>query len=118
MASKSTTQAKTQIKSTSKATAKSAKQASPDKPADHSADLMRFRRIRGQIEGVERMIEENRYCVDIVHQIRSIQAALKSAEGLVLERQIRHCIHDAIEAQEPRRTEEKINELLTLFQKR
>lgn len=86
--------------------------------ADHSEDLVRFRRIRGQIEGIERMIEEGRYCVDIVNQIRSIMAALRSAEGLVMERHVRHCVKDAIQANDTRLTEQKIVELLTLFQKR
>lgn len=88
------------------------------KHADHSEDLVRLRRVRGQIEGVERMIEEGRYCVDIVNQIRSIMAALRSAEGLVMERHVRHCVNDAIHAKDTRQTEEKITELLTLFQKR
>ncbi len=92
------------------------KRASP--AADHSEDLIRFRRIRGQIEGVERMIESGRYCIDIVNQIRSIMAALRSAESLVLERHIRHCVKEAIVARDPRAGEEKINELLALFQKR
>lgn len=86
--------------------------------ADHSEDLVRLRRIRGQIEGVERMIEEGRYCIDIVNQIRSIMAALRSAEGLVMGRHVRHCVKDAINANDTRLTEQKINELLTLFQKR
>lgn len=87
-------------------------------PADHSEDLVRLRRIRGQIEGVERMIEEGRYCLDIVHQIRSIMAALKSAEGLVMQRHIRHCVRTAVDARDPKLSEEKIEELVTLFNKR
>jgi DNA-binding FrmR family transcriptional regulator len=86
--------------------------------ANHSEDLLRLRRIRGQVEGVERMIEEGRYCVDIVNQIRAIMAALRATEGLVLERHIRHCVKDAVVAASPRATEEKINELLALFNKR
>lgn len=85
---------------------------------DHTEDLTRLRRIRGQIEGVERMIEDGRYCLDIVTQMRSIMAALKSAEGLVMERHVRHCVKDAIDAKDPRASEQKINELLTIFQKR
>jgi DNA-binding FrmR family transcriptional regulator len=91
---------------------------SKKKAADHSEDLVRFRRIKGQIEGVERMVQEGRYCVDIVSQIRSIIAALKSAEGLVMERHVRHCVQDAVHAKDTRLTEEKIGELLTLFHKR
>lgn len=86
--------------------------------ADHSEDLTRLKRIRGQIEGVERMIQDGRYCLDIVHQMRSVMAALKSVEGLVMERHVRHCVKDAIEAQDKKQTEAKINELLVLFNKR
>lgn len=86
--------------------------------ANHSEDLLRLKRIRGQIEGVERMIEESRYCLDIVNQMRSIMAALKSAEGLVMERHIRYCVKEAIKANDSRLTEEKVSELLTLFNKR
>lgn len=88
------------------------------KHPSHAEDLVRLRRIKGQLEGVERMIEENRYCMDIVTQIRSIMAALRSAEGLVMERHLRHCVTDAINAQDERLTEEKIVELTMLFQKR
>lgn len=99
-----------------KTTAKKAKD--DHQHPSHREDLVRLGRIKGQIEGVERMIEDNRYCMDIVSQIRSITAALRSAEGLVMERHLRHCVTDAINAKDERLTEAKISELLTLFQKR
>ncbi len=82
---------------------------------DHSDDLIRLKRIRGQVEGVERMISENRYCPDIMNQIRSVTAALRSVETLVMERHLRHCVHEAIEAKNERESNAKINELLALF---
>jgi len=85
---------------------------------DKSRLLNRLNRIEGQVRGVSRMIEEGRYCMDIVHQIRSIMAALRSAEGLVMERHVRHCVREAIEAKDSRLTEGRIQELLALFQKR
>jgi DNA-binding FrmR family transcriptional regulator len=88
------------------------------KQVSHSESLVRLRRIKGQLEGVERMVEDDRYCMDIVVQIRSIMAALRSAEGLIMERHLRHCVTDAINANDQRMTEKTINELLTLFQKR
>lgn len=94
------------------------KNKSDSKHPSHAEDLVRLRRIKGQVEGVERMIEENRYCLDIVNQIRSIMAALRSAEGLVMERHLRHCVTDAIQAKDERLTEQKIKELLELFHKR
>ena len=98
--------------------AKPARKHKESPAADHSEDLLRLRRIRGQIEGVERMIEDGRYCIDILNQIRSVMAALRSAESLVMDRHVRHCVKDAISAKNERLTEEKINELLTLFNKR
>ena len=86
--------------------------------ADHSEQLERLKRIRGQIEGVERMINEGRYCIDIVNQMRSIGAALRSTETLLVEKHVRHCVKDAIEAKDTRQSEEKIAELLTLYSKR
>jgi DNA-binding FrmR family transcriptional regulator len=86
--------------------------------ADHREDLLRLRRIRGQVEGLERMIEEGRYCVDILHQFRSVMSALRATETLVLERHVRHCVKDAVKTENPRLAEEKIDELLALFDKR
>jgi CsoR family transcriptional regulator, copper-sensing transcriptional repressor len=86
--------------------------------ASHREDLIRLNRIRGQIEGIERMITDGRYCLDIVNQIRSVMAAVKSVEGLVLERHLKHCVHDAIEAKDKAVVESKIGELLELFSRR
>jgi CsoR family transcriptional regulator, copper-sensing transcriptional repressor len=84
----------------------------------HQEELVRLKRIRGQIDGIERMIQDNRYCMDIVTQIRSILAALRSTEGLIMERHVRHCVKDAISSRDERVSEEKIQELLEVFQKR
>lgn len=86
--------------------------------ADHGEDIIRLKRIRGQVDGIERMVVEGRYCLDIVNQIRSAMAALKSVEGLVLERHVRHCVKHAIQARDERETEARMAELLTLFHKR
>ncbi len=84
----------------------------------HQEELVRLRRIKGQVEGIERMIKDQRYCLDIVTQIRSIISALRSTEGVVMERHLRHCVSDAVSAQNERLTQEKIQELIALFQKR
>ncbi len=87
-------------------------------PADHSVQLVRLKKIKGQVEGVEKMIVEGRYCIDIVNQIRSIIAALKSTESLIMEKHIRHCVKAAASSKNDGLVEEKILELITLFQKR
>lgn len=86
--------------------------------ADHTEDLVRLKRIRGQVEGIERMIHEGRYCIDIVNQMRSAMAAMKSVEGLVLERHIRHCVQDAIDSKDEKQANAKIAELLEVLAKK
>ncbi|MFD2830616.1 metal-sensing transcriptional repressor [Corticicoccus populi] len=56
----------------------------------------RLKRIEGQVRGVEKMIEEERYCVDILIQISAIQSALKNVGYGVTERHMKHCVKDAI----------------------
>lgn len=58
--------------------------------------LNRLRRIEGQVRGVARMIEEDRYCIDILHQISAIQSAMKQVALALLEDHTRHCVMSAI----------------------
>lgn len=84
---------------------------------DHSAELRRLSRIRGQLEGVRKMIEENRYCPDILVQTSAIRAALRGLETSMLERHLRHCVSDAFSARRPDQAEAKIEELVDLYRK-
>jgi len=84
---------------------------------DHSAEIKRIRRILGQLEGVQRMIEERRYCIDILNQTKAITSAIHSLEAALLKKHLEHCVSDALSSSEPLRNE-KIKEVLDLFQKR
>ena len=84
---------------------------------DHSAEIKRIRRILGQLEGVQRMIEERRYCIDILNQTKAITSAIHSLEAALLQKHLEHCVSDALSSSEPLRNE-KIKEVLDLFQKR
>lgn len=81
---------------------------------DHSAELKRLSRIKGQVEGVERMIHEHRYCPEIVQQIKAIRAALKSLEASVIEGHMRHCVKEAIASRDAFVVQEKIEEIILL----
>lgn len=81
---------------------------------DHSQELKRLSRIKGQVEGVERMILEKRYCPEIVMQIKAIRSALKGLENSVVEGHMRHCVKQAIESGNPFVVHEKIEEILAL----
>jgi len=76
--------------------------------------LTRLRRMEGQVRGVQKMIEEGRYCVDIVTQLQAIAAAADKVAEQVLEGHIRGCVADAIKEQ---RGDEAITELMTVLSK-
>ena len=74
--------------------------------ADKDAVLKRLRRIEGQVRGVERMVEDDRYCIDVVTQVTAIQSALDRVSLELLEEHARHCVLGADESAQPDRTEE------------
>jgi len=62
----------------------------------HHATLPMLRRIKGQLEGVEKMIQDERQCPDILAQVRAVRGALKSLESRVIETRLRHVVKDAM----------------------
>jgi DNA-binding FrmR family transcriptional regulator len=81
-------------------------------------NLKRVARIRGQIDGVERMMNEGRYCPEIIQQIKSVRAAMAGLECAVLENHLRGCVQKAFEAKDPFEADQKISELINLLKSR
>lgn len=79
--------------------------------ATHKSQLPRLKRARGQVDGVIRMIEEERYCVDVLTQLRAARAALRRVEQAVLREHAEHCIAGAAQSRKPGEAEEKLEEL-------
>ncbi len=77
--------------------------------------LARLTRIEGQVRGVARMIEDNRYCIDILNQIQAVKAALKKVEEHVLKDHAAHCVAHAIRSGDARDQTRKFTELVELF---
>lgn len=77
----------------------------------------RFSRIEGQVRGLARMLEEDRYCIDILHQIQAVKAALKKAETELLRAHARECVDDALKSGTIRERRDKIVELVELFER-
>ena len=73
---------------------------------NRDAVLKRLRRIEGQVRGVERMVEENRYCIDVVTQVTAIQAALDKVALELLSDHAAHCVVGAEGGEQVARTEE------------
>lgn len=83
---------------------------------NHSDNMPRLNRISGQIDGIKKMIEDGRYCLDIINQIKAVRSALKSVEKNILQKHIQHCVTAAFSASEAEQ-QQKINELIGLLAK-
>lgn len=75
----------------------------------------RLRRIEGQVRGVQRMVEEDRYCAEVLTQIAAIRASLRSAAEVVLQDHLRHCVTHALRSDDPNEAEATYRELTDLF---
>lgn len=86
---------------------------------DHSRQAIarRLARIEGQVRGLGRMLDEDRYCIDILQQIQAVKAALKKAETELLRVHARECVDDALSSGTLRERREKIVELVGLFER-
>jgi CsoR family transcriptional regulator, copper-sensing transcriptional repressor len=78
----------------------------------------RLKRIEGQVRGIARMIEEDRYCIDVLTQIRAIRAALRGVEDVVLKDHVEHCVEDAITSGDGAEQRRKVQELVTALTQR
>jgi CsoR family transcriptional regulator, copper-sensing transcriptional repressor len=86
---------------------------------DNKQELInRLRRISGQVGGVERMVEEERYCIDILTQVGAIQAALDKVSLALLDDHARHCVVGATEANREEMTEEMMGAVGRLIRAR
>jgi DNA-binding FrmR family transcriptional regulator len=85
--------------------------------ADHSALLGRLRRVEGQVRGVARMIEDERYCIDILTQISAAKSALTAVEREVLKAHADHCVANAMASGDPDEQNRKMSELIGLLLK-
>lgn len=77
--------------------------------------LARVSRIEGQLGGIHRMIENERYCIDILTQIQAVKAALKRVEEEVLKEHAATCVADAIKSGNAKNQQKKFSELVTLI---
>lgn len=72
----------------------------------------RLKRIEGQVRGLIRMVEEDRYCIDVVTQIQAVIAAARKVENEILKDHVAHCVEHAIQSGDPKVQRRKIEELV------
>ena len=75
----------------------------------------RLRRIAGQVQAVARMVDADRYCIDVMHQLAAVQAAIGKAAEVVLRSHVQTCVSDAIRSSDERECKRKVDELVAVF---
>jgi DNA-binding FrmR family transcriptional regulator len=75
----------------------------------------RLSRIEGQVKGVAKMINDDRYCIDIVRQIQATKSALKSVEGIILSDHLDTCVETALKSDNIEQRREKVQELVAVL---
>jgi DNA-binding FrmR family transcriptional regulator len=79
--------------------------------------LKALNRVAGQVRGISRMVEEDRYCIDIVTQIEAARAALAKIESDLLRQHLEHCVHRAMKSPDAGEREKVIDELVGVFRR-
>jgi CsoR family transcriptional regulator, copper-sensing transcriptional repressor len=79
--------------------------------------LDRLSRLEGQVRGVSRMVEADRYCMEVLAQTAAIRSAILGVEKLLLEHHAQHCVETAIQSGDPQEQRAKFGELIDLLQK-
>lgn len=78
--------------------------------------LRRLKSVEGHVRGVQRMVEEGAYCIDVVNQIVAIQRALKKVSGMVLDDHLHSCVTDAMRGPDETAREQVLGELVQVFE--
>ena len=86
-------------------------------PPSHISQLQRLRRVEGQVRGVIKMIENKRYCMDILQQTRAISAALKAVENNIMEDHLTSCVASALKSNRKKDQANKIKEVIEVISK-
>ena len=84
---------------------------------DKDALIKRLHRIEGQVRGIERMVEDDRYCIDILTQISAVNTALEAVALKILDEHVRHCVADALTSGDEADAATKTEELLEAVQR-
>ncbi len=87
-------------------------EAAKSSPQDTDRLLNRIARIKGQVNGIERMLEEQAYCIDLINQIHSVTRALQGLSTEIMDQHLKSCVREAIQSQDPYEEQEKIEEFM------
>ena len=83
---------------------------------DHSNSIQRLKTVEGHIRGIQRMLEEDQYCIDVIRQIQAVQAALNKISSQILDGHLNTCVLGAIQGDNPEERRRVMNEITEVFQ--
>ena len=81
----------------------------------HTDALTRLKNTEGHIRGIQRMIEEDKYCIDVIQQIHAVQAALNKVSAMILEEHLNSCLITAVRGDNPEERERVLREITDVF---
>lgn len=87
----------------------------PSYASDKEKILLRLRKMEGQLKGIQKMVEEDKYCVDVLNQLSSIIAAARKVATIIMKDHIKGCVRDALTRNE--NSEEYVNELVEVVER-
>ncbi len=82
---------------------------------DHDDILLRLKNAEGHLRGVQRMVEEGQYCIDVIRQIQAVQAALNRINALILENHLNSCVITAIQGEDREERERVLKEITDVY---
>lgn len=82
---------------------------------DHTEALKRLKNIEGHVRGIERMLEEDAYCIDVIRQIQAVQSALSKVSTQILEGHLNSCLITAVRGEDPDERERVLKEISDVF---
>lgn len=85
----------------------------PGYQQDKAAILTRLKRIEGQVRGLQRMVDEENYCIDVLTQVSAVTSALQSVAVKMLDEHLRHCVAAAVQSDDPAETERVLTDAQT-----
>lgn len=85
-------------------------------PLEREPTLRRLKTISGHLRGIERMVEEGEYCIDVIRQIQAVQAALNKVSSLILQDHLNSCLITAVRGEDPEERERVLKEIVDVFE--
>ena len=82
----------------------------------HDAALIRLKTVEGHIRGIQKMVEQESYCIDVIRQIQAVQSALNKINTMILEEHLHSCLITAVRSENPDDREQVLKEITEVFE--